>query len=309
SATGQNQHHPFSVAICTIVKDAELYFEEWLDYHFALGFDAIYLYDNSPSFELKNWHDNTRNHAIFGKAEIIHWTDDTVEKQGNSYKDCIEKYGISDTGPKHDYFAFIDVDEFLVIQSPKYQDIQGILAVYLVPYGGALTVNWMLIGSSEKTVSSPLPITKRNQYRAKTAHNVIKSIVKVSDYIEHKNPHGVRVKSPSKVRTTKYPGNIFKPSSEGGASDHELPSGILLLYHYRYGSKKEYLFKRCVRGEVDVGNKWCDDSSGNEILTETPEHIQIFHGDVFDDTAWKFLTARVPKYKMFDEFEDFHHPA
>lgn len=303
----RHARYPFKVAICVLMKDAENYFEEWLDYHFAMGFDAIYIYDNSPSFELNNWFDNTRNHTTLGKVEVMHWLDDSVYNQNNAYADCVEKFGHSETGPKIDYFAFIDVDEFLVIRSPKYNDIQGILADYLVPYGGALTVNWMMVGSSDKAVSSPLPITKRNQYRAKETHNVIKSFAKASDYIEHINPHGVEVQSPATIRTTKYPGAIFKPSSSSYASDHERPSDILLLYHYRYGSRKEYIFKRCVRGDAKGGSMWCD---GNDIKAEdTPDHIQIAPGDVFDDTAWQFLTNRVPKYRVFDEFEDFHHPG
>jgi hypothetical protein len=272
-----------------------------------MGFDAIHIYDNSPSFELKNWFDNTRNHDTFGKVTVIQWpTRDDGYTQSYSYEDCVERYGRSEMGPKNDYFAFIDVDEFFVIRSPKYNDIQGILADYLVPYGGALTVNWMFVGASRKTVSSPLPITKRNQYRAKEAHPVIKSIAKASDYIEHKNPHAVLLRSPSEVRTTKYPGNIFKPSSKKGATDHQRPSEILLLYHYRYKSEKEYLSKSCFRRNVD-GSTWCE--KNNKLKTDTPDHIQMFQGDVFDDIAWKFLTARVPKYKLFDDFEDFHHPA
>lgn len=310
SAAGQqHQHSPtpssFTVAICVVLKDAENYFEEWLDYNFALGFDAIYIYDNTPSFELENWFHNTRNHVTYGRVEVLHWTDDTVYKQSLSYADCVGKFGLS--GPKHDYFAFIDVDEFPVIQSPKYNNIKEILADYLVPYGGALTVNWMLVGSSDKSISSPLPITKRFQYREKIAHYVIKSFAKTSDYIEHNgNPHGVHLRKPAEIHTTKSPGHIFKPSSGDKASDHERPSDILLLYHYRYTSEKEYIYKRCVRGEVDVGNKWCDKGKG--VRKNTPDHIQSVPGEVFDDKAWQFLTSRVPKYRLYDEFEDFHSP-
>lgn len=306
ASSGSGKQYPFKVAICVLMKDAENYFEEWLDYHFALGFDAIYIYDHSPSFELKNWYGNTRNHATFGNVEVLHWLDDSFENQHHAYADCVEKFGRSETGPKIDYFAFIDVDEFLVIRSPKYNDIQGVLSDYLVPYGGALTVNWMMVGSSNKSVSSPLPLTKRNQYRAKETHNVVKSFAKTSDYIEHITPHGVELQSPAAIHTTKYPGALFKPASDTYASDHERPSDILLLYHYRYGSKKEYVFKRCVRGDLTGGSKWCD---GADIKADTPDHIQIAPGDVFDDAAWQFLTSRVPKYRVFDEFEDFHHPA
>lgn len=306
-SSDSGRQYPFKLAICVLMKDAENYFEEWLDYHFAMGFDAIYIYDNSPSFELENWYTNTRNHATFGKVEVIHWLDSTTYNQNNAYADCVKKFGRSLTGPKNDYFAFIDVDEFLVIRSPKYNNIQGILVDYLVPYGGALTVNWMIVGSSNKTVSSPLPITKRNQYRAKEVHNVIKSFAKASDYIRHINPHGVKVQSPATIHTTKYPGALFKPSSSTFASDQERPSDILLLFHFRYGSNKEYVFKRCVRGDAIGGKMWCD---GNDsIKADTPDHIQITSGAIFDDAAWQFLTSQVPKYRAFDEFEDFHHPT
>ena len=301
------EQYPFKVAICVLMKDAENYFEEWLDYNFALGFDAIYIYDNSPSFELKNWYDNTRDHPTFGKVEVLHWLDESVYNQNNGYTDCVEKFGRSEAGPKIDYFAFIDVDEFLVIRSPKYNDIQGVLADFLVPYGGALTVNWMMVGSSGNAVSSPLPITKRNQYRAKETHNVIKSFAKTSDYIEHINPHGVELQSPATIHTTKYPGALFKASSATHASDHERPSDILLLYHYRYGSKKEYVFKRCVRGDATGSSMWCD---GNDIrsVNETPEHIQIVPGEIFDDTAWKFFPSigLLMSLKIFIILWDFH---
>lgn len=238
------------------MKDAENYFEEWLDYHFAMGFDSIYIYDNSPSFELKNWYGNTRNHATFGNVEVLHWVDESVQNQNHAYADCVEKFGRSKTGPKIDYFAFIDVDEFLVIRSPKYNDIQGILSDYLVPYGGALTVNWMMVGSSNKSVSSPLPLTKRNQYRAKETHNVVKSFAKTSDYIEHLNPHGVELGSLAAIHTTKYPGALFKPASDTYASDHERPSDILLLYTTIVMGAKRNMYSRDVseemQKEVDV---------------------------------------------------------
>ena len=43
-----------NVAICLIIKNETLYLDEWIDYQVALGFSPIYIYDNSPDFELKN---------------------------------------------------------------------------------------------------------------------------------------------------------------------------------------------------------------------------------------------------------------
>ncbi len=43
------------VAICAIQKQGLKYLEEWIDYYLVLGINKIYLYDNSPDYELKNW--------------------------------------------------------------------------------------------------------------------------------------------------------------------------------------------------------------------------------------------------------------
>ena len=39
-------------------------------------------------------------------------------------------------------------------QDKRYFSIHSILEEYLVPYGGALIVNWMLFGTANKTVLS-----------------------------------------------------------------------------------------------------------------------------------------------------------
>ena len=49
-----------STALCGIVKDAEPYLDEWIDYHFGLGVHTIYLIDNSKHHELKSWQDKRR---------------------------------------------------------------------------------------------------------------------------------------------------------------------------------------------------------------------------------------------------------
>jgi hypothetical protein len=320
------QKYGFTAAICVCIKDAEAYFEEWVDFHLAMEFSNIYIYDDSPTFELENWYRNTRNHHIYSRVEITHYnrTLDEVEDskrtsssssddgkiiQNFVYRDCVDRFGLA--GPKHDYFAFIDDDEFLVLKTEKYSGILGVLQDYLVPYGGALTVNWMLVGSANKAVYSPLPVTKRFQYRDNKTTSVIKSIVKASDYVAHRNPHAVAVHyngdNEHNIHTTAYPGALHEEAAgPTGASDGARPSDIILLYHYRYNSIKEYIFKRCVRGNVDRGDIWCSKDKKGIRNDKGPDHIQSFPGSVYDDTAWQFLKGRVPKYQMYDEFEDFH---
>lgn len=50
-----------STALCGIVRDAEAYLDEWVDYYFGLGVHTIYLIDNSEDHELLEWQNKRRN--------------------------------------------------------------------------------------------------------------------------------------------------------------------------------------------------------------------------------------------------------
>ena len=306
----QSHTYNFTVAACVVVKDAEAYFEEWIDYHVgAMKVDQVYLYDHSVGFELQRWYNNSRDDPIYSRTEVIHYeftgSNYNEEKGGYNqevvYQDCVERFGKD--GPKHDYMAFFDIDEFLVPQVERYFSIHSILEEYLVPYGGSLVVNWMLFGTANKNVYSPVPVTKRFQYRERESHGVIKSIAKTSDYRSHRNPHSINLLGNATVRTTKYPGCIHQASitTSTGASDPERPSNVALLYHYRYTSMKEYLFKRCFRRDYLGGTNWCN-KEGTGLKESVKEHILPRPGSVYDDTAWKLLTRHVPKYRLYDDF-------
>ena len=306
----QSHTYNFTVAACVVVKDAEAYFEEWIDYHVgAMKVDQVYLYDHSVGFELQRWYNNSRDDPIYSRTEVIHYEftggNYNEEKGGYNqevvYGDCVERFGKD--GPKHDYMAFFDIDEFLVPQDERYFSIHSILEEYLVPYGGSLVVNWMLFGTANKTVYSPVPVTKRFQHREREPHGVIKSIAKTSDYRLHRNPHSINLLANATVRTTKYPGCIHQASitTSTGASDHERPSNVALLYHYRYTSMKEYVFKRCFRRNYLGSTNWCN-KEGTGLKKSVKEHILPRPGSVYDDTAWELLTRHVPKYRLYDDF-------
>ena len=113
------------------------------------------------------------------------------------------------------------------------------------------------------------------------------------------------------VRTTKFPGRLQKEQFiEGGtgSTDHDNPPYVLLLYHYRYKSKKEYEIKRCFRGEVDGVFRGCDPKTKRLVSNEKLQSMKKVHdhiphrpGTVLDDLAWTILTTKVPKYRLYDD--------
>ena len=66
--------YDFTVGIFAIVKDADAYLDEWLDYHLvAMNIDNIYLYDHSKQNYLNKWYENTRNHPLYRRVHVTPW--------------------------------------------------------------------------------------------------------------------------------------------------------------------------------------------------------------------------------------------
>lgn len=81
-----------------------------------------------------------------------------------------------------------------------------------------------------------------------------------------------------------------------GALNSDRPVDVAVLHHYKYLSPKEYYWKSCVRKTVDDKFKDCE-----SLKSKGPPYV----GRVYDDSAWQLLKKNVPRYAMFDEFEDF----
>ena len=100
------------IAICAIIKDEQRYLEEWLQYHFKLGFDEIYLYEDLESTSHKEICDKYEN-VFLDKIENHFQTDRiNIRRQRELYELFIEKYKDS-----FDWVAFIDIDEFIMTEN------------------------------------------------------------------------------------------------------------------------------------------------------------------------------------------------
>ena len=48
-------HTDEKAVVCSIQTKEDAYIDEWVDYHLAIGFEMIYIYDNTDNFDLRNW--------------------------------------------------------------------------------------------------------------------------------------------------------------------------------------------------------------------------------------------------------------
>ena len=74
-----------TAVVCSIQKQEDAYIDEWVDYHLAIGFKMIYIYDNTDNYDLRNW----GNQRFSDNVRVKHFPG--FRKQLLAYMDCAKR--------------------------------------------------------------------------------------------------------------------------------------------------------------------------------------------------------------------------
>lgn len=149
------------LSIATIARGESLYLSEWINYHFGIGVDHIYIYDNSPNQELSGF-----SGYEYNCVHVIPFFGDTMQTK-------MTEHALATYRNATRWLAFIDVDEFIVPRATD--DIQTFLKDY--EQYPALCVHWRLFGSSGNLHYEARPVIERFTKRAAEVDRHVKSIV------------------------------------------------------------------------------------------------------------------------------------
>ncbi len=214
-----------NVMICAILKNEQLYVDEWLEYHRFLGFDRVQLYDNADNASV----------YIAGLPEkygafvnVTHFPG--LGKQIPACRDCM----LRNEG-RNTWAAFIDIDEFVVLR--KHANIKAFLQD-LAPNGGSVVLGWSLFGSNHTMKRTPEPVLVRFTLTSEVPGVHTKTIA----YLKH-------AQEPNVHNTLMLPGH---PTVDqyGRAVDHKSPflcnnaRDIAYINHYYTKSFEEFQLKR-----------------------------------------------------------------
>jgi Glycosyl transferase family 2 len=276
-----NYSHDF-VALCAIVLNEEPYLQEWVDYNLGLGFDLVYIFDNSESHDLNQWQTQQTSNV-----RVTHLPGSSMQTQ--AYRQCAKT--LIEEG-KHKWAAFFDVDEFLVLR--RHESLKPFLHEFLI--SGALAINWIYMGTNNKTIYEPMPVSYRFQHRVGSSTNmhiktiaVLKNINLGGKFHCHFLPlkKGYRMLDTNRRR-------VKGPFNRGG------PEDVAALYHFFSKSNKEFLLKR-IRGRADTVKY---DSSYYATLNESLKGWMA--GNLKDNSVWKTLIENVPKYTLYEKIDKKH---
>jgi len=166
-----NNIKDLKVVICAIAKMENDYINDWCRYHFDLGFDEIYIYDNNDEdYEpIENRIDND----IISKVHIIK-IPGKRDIQMPSYNIFIKENYLN-----YDWCAFIDIDEFIVLK--KWKNIKQFLLEKHFQDVDAIKFQWHIYGDdNEIKQDTSIPIYKRikNEIFSEFRKNFYKIILK-----------------------------------------------------------------------------------------------------------------------------------
>ena len=225
-----------SAALVCVAKLEEKYLHEWVQYYLHIGFDRIYLYDNSPK---PIYEDFLKEYE---KVTVIHFP--SIGTPTRTTQQFVLDDFCANYKDKHTWVAHFDVDEFLVLK--KHKTILEFCQEYLPNEDGGIVVPWVHFGDNGHKTYSPEPVTFRFTMRedlSQTTNVFVKSIMCTACIDKYVDWHIPNLKK-GVVRTTDNEIVKFRHTDKK-------PIDVIQLNHYFCKSLEEFHLKR-IRGEVGV---------------------------------------------------------
>ncbi|KAL7467041.1 hypothetical protein ACHAXS_007311, partial [Conticribra weissflogii] len=277
-----------TAVVCSIVSNEEAYLDEWIDYHLGIGFDHIYLYDNTAKSELGHgWLD--RRPRLINRVTVAAFPGQSM--QVPAFKDCTREYALRDG---HRLVAHFDADEFLVLRN--HSNVVDLLQDYCK--NGAVSLNWQVMTWNNELQYRPQPVVKRFQgvlnysdvinHHVKTITNAKHINLRSNDHHPHypilkRGYH--QVDTDGVVISTKWRNVRYR-------------NDVGVFYHFWTKSWKEYIGKR-MRGRPTMSGKELE-RSVDMLVKNAKSGTSLHDSTMMDPTAWNALKQISNKYSHFD---------
>lgn len=261
------------VGIAAIVKNEAPYLLEWIAYHREIGVTKFFIADNNSDDGTSEILDDLQSLKILKKIDFPHVPGSPP--QIPAYAELIAQFG-----GEVDWLAFIDADEFLVLDKDISTISEMMMKFDVLPDVGSVAVNWAVYGSSGLVHQSPGLVIERFQCRGEQEwqpNRHYKSIVKPSSVVGMgDNPHYFLLK-PDYSTLHVDGASVEDQGRVKGISQRVVWDG-LRLNHYVIKSKDEFVHKKKARGRATTTTQVRDDNffiahDRNDIIDPVGEEM------------------------------------
>jgi hypothetical protein len=200
-----------------MVRDDGAYLDEWVDYHLAIGFEHVLIYDHKSIIPV-----------------VPKWGTQVTVKRIDAelpFAEYLHLATFREFSKKSRWIMVADVDEFVVLL--QHRDVRELLSKY-ESFGG-LGIPWSMYGSSGH-IKKPAGLVKDNYvWRTEDAQpQYVKTIANTIFFKTMGDPHFV-------YSTRPLVNEVFEPF-EGSLTTS--PRQLCKLNHYFTRSYEEWIFKR-----------------------------------------------------------------
>jgi hypothetical protein len=223
----------YYISICAIIKDEDLYLNEWIEWHINNGVEHFYLYDNCSAVPQQNCISSKNiEYCTVIPYPVTH---------GNPQLECYRRF-LNDYGSESKWVAIIDADEFIrVIDGTRLPD-------FLRQYEkhDALYAGWITYNADGRISNNGLPVRERfkNTVAYKKGLPCGKSIIRP----EKVTRMGIHIPEPIWFGTQDIVDENF--SYVWDCAGYEPPLNKIVIDHYFTKSWEEWQHK-INRGTAD----------------------------------------------------------
>lgn len=233
-----------TVCALTTVRDEGLYLVEWLAYHRVLGVEGFFVYSN----DLGDGSDELLR--ILAGAGILNWTSSVttpgLSPQFKAYGHALQ---VMPEILDFRWAGFIDLDEFVVLNTELYRSIPAFLAARETAEVDAVALNWMPFGASSQLRRSDAPVIERFTMRDPAVNAHVKTFLRPHRFVHAMPHHPFPDRSVRPVFRSasggEHPQSPFSPAPEDGHA---------FIAHYYSKSAEEHLLRRSMsRADLMLG--------------------------------------------------------
>lgn len=245
------------LSILCIIKNED-YLEEFILYHYLLGVEHFYIYDNESDIPIFK----RLNHYLYYKICTIIPFPGKV-KQLEAYNHCIKHFS-KDT----EWLAIIDGDEYIL---PKNHNN---IVTFLKDYESysAIAINWINFGSNYHQYRKPGYLIENYTYCQNKSDGHLKTICRPKDVKKITNPHFVVLKDQNKgyIDSKKNPLKL----SNSSAFNYNYTTDIIQVNHY-WGKSFQELEQKIDRGRATTNSKRVMPPNYHLLYNDQQDHLII----------------------------------
>lgn len=98
----------YYASVCLLIKDENVYLEEWLKHYESIGIDHFYIYDNKSAIPVKDTIHEIDGGRFDSRCTVTSFTEYKKNMQYECYEHCLSHYGTESR-----WIGFFDTDEFV----------------------------------------------------------------------------------------------------------------------------------------------------------------------------------------------------